>query len=332
MIRRCLKCGFILGTKPGLYEKDGVCGACINLELARDFDWSARQADLENICQGLRRSDTGYDCVIAVSGGKDSINITRGLTQKYGLRPLLVTVTDEFTHTSAGQHNIKNIAEQFGCDHLTWRCEPDTFRQMTRRDFEQELHPLKWIEEKIYSIPVMIARRFGISAVFFGENSAFQYGSVDRLDYLHPLSDAMVKIYYYFAFEMYDERVGRATARAYGFKDLDDFNEWQRHGHIENFTQIDSVGYIVQLWTKYVKFGYQRVSDMACRFVRAGHLTRGQALQFIHDRDYQLDPAAKRDFCQAIGIPMTHFDYIVARHANVDLVEQDINGIWRLKE
>lgn len=58
------------------------------------------------------------------------------------------------------------------------------------------------------------------------------------------------------------------NAKEVGFIDLNELNEWQRHGQIENYSQIDSIGYNIGVWTKFVKFGFQRVSDMACRFVR----------------------------------------------------------------
>jgi len=105
---RCSKCGFILGTKPGLYQENGVCGACINAQIAEGFDWAGREKDLAQICQALKAKGEAYDCVIAVSGGKDSTTITKMLVEDYGLKPLLVTVTDEFTHTQAGAHNVKN--------------------------------------------------------------------------------------------------------------------------------------------------------------------------------------------------------------------------------
>jgi len=178
----------------------------------------------------------------------------------------------------------------------------------------------------------MMAEKFGIEAVFFGENSAFQYGSTKQLDYLHPASTDKVKVYFLFAFIKYNEQMCRDIAKEHGFKDLDDFNEWQRQGHIENYTQIDSMAYIIQLWTKYVKFGYQRVSDMACRFVRQGHLSREQALEYIKDRDYQCDPAAKKDFCRTLGISEAHFDQVIDQHANLQLVAKDVNAIWKVKE
>ncbi len=334
MIRRCANCGFILGTRPGLYEVDGICGACVNAEIAEDMDWKARQQALAEIAQDAKKQGAGkdHDCVIAVSGGKDSTVITKRLVNDYGLRALLVTVTDEFTHTQAGQHNIKNIAERFNCDHLIWRFKPEEFKRHTKNDFMDSLHPLKWIEERIYKVPVMIAKRFAIPVVFFGENSAFEYGTSKELSTLHPTTDPYAAAYFFFAFERYSEIGNKETAAIYGYKTLDDFNEWQRHGNIENYTQQDSIGYIIQLWTKFVKYGFQRVSDMACRFVRQGLLTREQALQYIRDLDYQCDPTAKRDFCKTVGITAEQFDAAVDKHANRELVEKDANGIWKLRE
>jgi len=118
-------------------------------------------------------------------------------------------------------------------------------------------------------------------------------------------------------------------ARSVGFKDLDDFNEWNRQGSIENYTQIDSIAYIIQLWTKFVKYGFQRVSDIACRFVREGKLTKEKAMLIIKQKDYICDTMAKRDFCNTIGITEGHFDKIVDRHANTDVVKKDINGVWQ---
>lgn len=329
-MKRCSKCAFPLGTRPGIYEENGVCGACINLERAKTFDWTKREQDLKDICDELKSRKQEYDCVVAVSGGKDSTVIVSTLVEKYGMKPLLVTVTDEFSHTKAGTHNYMNISKRFNLDHITFRCEPQTFVKETLKDFKETLHPLKWIEEKIYSIPVKVAKNFGIDAVFFGENSDFQYGSCKDLYYKRPNNDG-VNIYYFFAFYKYSELGNRAKAKEYGFIDLDDTGEWLRQGHIENYTQQDSIAYVIQLWTKFVKFGFQRVSDIACRYVREGHLTREQAMSYIEERDWQCDPMAKRDFCQTIGITEREFDEVVSKHANKEIVVQDVNGQWKHK-
>jgi hypothetical protein len=324
----CSKCGFILGTRPGLKAVDGVCLACINHEKKKTIDFEGRQAWLTQYIAD-NKSDP-YDCLIAVSGGKDSHMIVRRLIENHGVKnPLLVSVTDEFTHTKAGQHNINNLLMTYDLDHITFRCKPITFRNETFKDFENELHPLKWIEEKIYSVPVQIAKNYGITLVFFGENSAFEYGSSEELAIFHPASDDETKIIFMGSIYPYSIDDSLRCAEAIGFKNLDDFGEWPRQGSIEQNTQIDSIAYFIQLWTKYVKFGFQRVSDIACRFVREGGLTKEQAILLIRDNDYICDPAAKRDFCKTIGMDEGVFDLIVDHHANKEIVEKDINGHWR---
>ena len=328
-MKRCIKCG-MPDTRPGSIFTDGICQACINYENRSSIDYDERWKELKQICSDQKKKGGQYDCVVAVSGGKDSTVIVSEL-DKLEMKMLLVTVADEFTKTKAGEHNINNIAERFNCDHIIFRCEPQTFRRETLRDFEKELHPLKWIEEKIYTKPIEIARNFGIDIVFFGENSAYEYGTESELKIYHPLSDGVVDVLYFFAFCPYDEFGNMHKAREYGFLDLDDFEEWPRQGNIENFTQIDSIAYIVQLWTKYPKYGFQRVCDMTSRLVRKGIMSKEKADMLVSERDHILDPMAKWDFCGRIGITESYFDTIVDKHVNKDIMRKDLIGRWRVK-
>lgn len=318
-------------TRPGSQFVNSVCLACRNYQNRQNIDWDAREQQLRELCQNRISQGAQYDCVCPVSGGKDSTVIVGELVT-LGMRPLLVTVTDEFTKTQAGTYNLKNISARFNLDHLIFRHSPQTFIENTRRDFENELHPLMWIEQKIYETPIEIARRFEIPLVFFGENSDYEYGTTTDLNIGHPASDETTKVYYFFAFKPYNEIQNWQRAREWGFRDLDDFDEWFRQGNVENFTQIDSVAYIIQLWTKFPKFGFQRVSDIASRMVRKGQLTRQQAQRLITERDYICDPAAKRDFCKALSITENHFEAVVDRHVNHEILIKDENNTWRRRD
>lgn len=326
----CIKCG-MPDTRPGSDFKDMVCLACRNYDSRKNIDWIERQNLLKEICEKRISEKDEYDCICPVSGGKDSTVIVSELV-KLGMRPLLVTVMDEFTKTKAGAHNAKNIADSFNLDHIYFRCAPQTFKKETLKDFENELHPLKWIEEKIYSIPIRIAKLYNIPLVFFGENSSFEYGTSAELNVLHPLSDNDTKVYYFFAFYPYNERETMEKAKTFGFKDLDDCDEWFRQGNVENFTQIDSIAYIIQLWTKFPKFGFQRVSDITSRMLRKNQITKEQADLLVKEKDYICDPAAKRDFCKTLGITEDYFNTIVDKHANSDILVKDANGNWRRKD
>lgn len=329
-MEKCLNCG-MPDTRPGSDFKDGICLACRNFEKRSEIDWHARQKMLKEICEKRIAEKAEYDCLCPVSGGKDSTVIVSELVN-LGMKPLLVTVADEFTKTKAGAHNVKNIAERFNLDHIVFRHAPQTFISNTLKDFESELHPLKWIEEKIYQTPIRIARLYKIPLIFFGENSSYEYGTSDKLELLHPLSDDDTKVYFFFAFYPYNELESMEKAKEFGFKDLDDFDEWFRQGNVENFTQIDSIAYMIQLWTKFPKYGFQRVSDITSRMVRKGLLSKQKANLLIREKDYICDPAAKRDFCKTLGISEEYFDKIVDRHANKDILTKDVNGNWRRKD
>lgn len=331
-IRKCKKCGFILGTRPNLKDVDGVCSACINHEKKKSIDFASRQAWLTNYI-AENKTNEKYDCLVAVSGGKDSTTIVRKLFENHGVKKvLLVNLTEEFTHTKTGIHNLNNIVKRYNCDLITFRINPDELAASMKKGLEEALNPLKWLEEQIYQIPLEIARMYGIKLVFYGENAEFEYGSSETLEIFHQASDDNLKIIYMGAIYPYSAQTWYATAKEVGFLDLNHYNEWQRHGQIENYSQIDSIGYNMGVWTKFPKFGFQRVTDMACRFVRDGDLTIEQADQLIKEQDYICDPSSKRDFCRTIGITEAYFDQMVDRYANRDLVVKDVNGVWRRKD
>jgi len=332
-IRKCKRCGFILGTRPNLGDVDGVCTPCLHAEDKKKIDWKKRQEWLTEYIKEIKNDDAPYDCLIAVSGGKDSHWIVKKAVENHGIKkPLLVTMMDEFTPTQAGIHNRSNISEHFNCDHIYYRFSPKSFKEHAREDFINDCFSLKWYEEQIYRKPIELAEKLGINLVFYGENPEFEYGADPECSIFHHFSTETLKVIYMGA--IYPYSIDGVLEEAYevGFRDLNYYNEWQRQGQIENTTQIDSVGYIVAVYLKFIKFGFQRVSDIACRYVREGKLTREQAELLIAENDWKLDPSAKRDFCRTVGITEEEFNEVIDRFANKDLLVKDINGNWRRKD
>lgn len=331
-IRTCKKCGFILGTRPNSKDVDGVCLACWNRERKNAIDWAARQKWLTEYIQE-RKTDAPYECVVGVSGGKDSCAIVKRLVEHHNVKKLLlVHVCDEFTQSKAGEFNLDNLAKTYNCDLINFRCAPGDFIEETRKSFFEKLHPLEWVEKRLYEIPIEVAKAFNIPIVFMGENSAFEYGESEECEIFHPASDEKTKIIFFGSIWPYSNVDSLEQAKQIGFKTLTDFDDWQRQGSADDFTQIDSKGYMIQHWTKFIKFGFQRVSDLACRFVREGVLTKEQAEQMIKDSDWICDPLAKKDFCRTVGITEQEFDETIDRFANTDILVKDVNGHWRRRD
>eukprot|EP01041_Mallomonas_annulata_P033991 gene33991-56690_t len=81
-------------TKPDLHlDDEGVCNACRSYEQREQVDWEQRSRELDQVLAKYRRTDgDNWDCIVPVSGGKDSTyQVVRML--QHGLNPLCVTST-----------------------------------------------------------------------------------------------------------------------------------------------------------------------------------------------------------------------------------------------
>ena len=334
-IKLCKKCGFIMGQRPCTKDDGEICLACRNIENKGKIDWETRQKWLTEHIKEKHNSESNWDVIVGVSGGKDSYAIVRRLIENHQLsdnRILLVNIEDEFTTSGAGAYNLDNLVKQYNTTLMRIRLAPNEFVRHAREDFFESLNPLKWIEEKIYSLPLEIAKKFDVPMVIMGENPAFEYGESQECAIFHPSSTDDHEMIYMGAIYPYSTDDSLKCATEKGFKTLNSFKDWKRQGGGDDFSQIDSYGYMVHLWLKFIKYGFQRVSDMACRFVREGKITRDMAIQMIKDHDWKCDPLAQEDFCKTLGITNVEFCDTVDRFANKELLVKDALGNWRRRD
>src|SRR3989344_1789559 len=97
-------------TKPNLFfNKKGVCSACQSAnEKHENIDWEERKKQFEAIIERYRSKDkSNYDCIVPVSGGKDSTYQAYLMKKVYGLNPLLVSFEQTYI-TEIGQKNLEN--------------------------------------------------------------------------------------------------------------------------------------------------------------------------------------------------------------------------------
>ena len=104
-------------TKPGLnLDTDGVFSACRSVERKHDIDWDTRAATLRKMCDEIRGTNgNGYDCIVPVSGGKDSTYQAYLMSQVYGLKVLCVNVTAHL-QTYEGIYNLNSMVTNLGVD------------------------------------------------------------------------------------------------------------------------------------------------------------------------------------------------------------------------
>ena len=159
-------------TRPGIYfDENQVCSACNNYNKKKHTNWAVRWEELNKMCDRYRNQGKfGYDCIIAVSGGKDSHYQTYIMKEKMGMNPLLVTVEDNMSMTEAGINNLKNISEVFGCNLISLKPDIHAQKKIMRSTFEEMGKPTWIIDRLIYTFPLHMAVQWEIPFVIYGEN------------------------------------------------------------------------------------------------------------------------------------------------------------------
>ena len=92
-MKYCKRC-ILPDTKPGVvFNEEGICSACISTSLKHQIDWNARQKNLKQMCDEIKATNQGqYDCIVPVSGGKDSMFQLHTMKEKYNMKVLAVIV------------------------------------------------------------------------------------------------------------------------------------------------------------------------------------------------------------------------------------------------
>ena len=161
--------------KEGIkFDQNGICEACNYSETKKKIDWKKREQELIQLLDKYRKK-SGYDCVVPGSGGKDSVFASHLLKYKYGMNPLTVTWAPHL-YTDIGWQNFTNWIHEGGMDNILFTPNGRLHRTLTRLSFLNLLNPFQpfIIGQKI--IAPLIAQKFNIPLVFYGENPA-EYGN-----------------------------------------------------------------------------------------------------------------------------------------------------------
>jgi N-acetyl sugar amidotransferase len=158
------------------FDEDGVCDACRYQEVkAVQIDWKQREDALVAVLDKHRRNDGGYDVIVPGSGGKDSAYTSHVLKYKYGMNPLTVTWAPH-KYTEIGWKNFENWMHVGGMDNILFTPNGRLHRYLTRQAFLNLLHPFQPFIVGQRIIGPLMAAKFGVPLVMYGENQA-EYGN-----------------------------------------------------------------------------------------------------------------------------------------------------------
>ena len=175
-LRYCLRC-CLPETSEGLeFDELGICKACRSSEMKMHIDWVAREVELRKLLDHAREeAGTNYDCLVPISGGKDSCFQLHVLCKVYGMKPLTTT----FSHTwwtETGWWNLQNCLQQFDVDHVMFTPNRKLVNNLARQSLPQIGDSCWHCHAGVGAWPLQTARMFKIPLMIWGESAA-EFGS-----------------------------------------------------------------------------------------------------------------------------------------------------------
>lgn len=359
----CVNC-LLPDTKPDLnFDEDSVCDACRAAEEKKKIDWEKRRIELGEILTKYKnKSGSNYDCIIPVSGGKDSHFQTHIIKNEFGLNPLLVSFHPR-DFTDIGRKNLENL-KSLGVDCIEFSVNPVIYKKMATYGLN-ELGDPAWPEHiGIFTIPVKIAVDFKIPLLIWGENSQLEYGGPaaaranpyldlewnkkfggyfrEKLD-LQTLTSLDIKeselqfCKYPTAEEIknvgitgiflgyylkWNARKQLEIVKKLGFNVLEQPNE----GTYTNYENLDTKYVGIHDYFKFLKYGYGRATDHASIDIRNGRISRDEGLKLVQQYDGKIPTKYLNEFLDEFSLSYDDFLKICEKFTNKELFKKDENG------
>ena len=364
-IKYCRRC-VMPETKPDLFiDEEGVCSACRSFEQRREVDWDRRKEELESVLELYRSKDgNNYDCIIPVSGGKDSHSQTIRLLE-LGMNPLCVTSTTDKL-SDIGRRNIENI-KKLGVDYIEVTTNPVVRRRINRLALT-EIGDISWPEHvTIFTIPVRIAVQFNTPLIIWGENSQNEYGGpaaaaenstltrrwleefggllglrvsdlvgqdgIEKqhlIQYSYPSDEGLQRVGVTGLFLGYylpwDGFQNALVAQAHGFETYHKTVE----GSLVNYENLDNHQTGIHDYFKFLKYGFGRATDLACLHIRRGRLTRTDGIKLVKKHDgifpWEYLGCKLEEILDELDMTLQEFIKVCDRFTNKKLFISDSRG------
>jgi N-acetyl sugar amidotransferase len=369
----CTRCLYPANAKPTIiFDEEGVCSGCRYHESRQRIDWRDREKllreFLEEVKRRAREAGNPYDCIIPVSGGKDSHYQTYLLKVVYGMNPLLVTFNHAF-NTPLGIRNLNNLVGKLGCDLIRFTANPESVRKISRYMLQQ-VGDLTWhYHAGIRTFPFQVAVNYQIPLIVWGEHGFAELTGMVTLEDMVEFTKWTRQEHDMRGFEPEDlitpeSGITRQDVVPYRYPSDDDIEDLGVRGiYLSNFISwnakeqaefvIDNYGFApfqgkrdrsfllygktddhandVHDYLKYLKFGYGRATDDASMEIRHGRMTREEGVAQVQQYDH-VRPRTLDTYLKFMQITEQQFYEWLEPMRDQDIWERDGQGNWRAND
>jgi len=364
----CAKCVYPgVAATPLTFDKNGVCSGCRTHEEQKAVDWKRRREMFEKLIDQYRsKNKSGYDCVIGVSGGKDSFYQAHVFCKEYGLKVLFVCYAEN-NHTDVGLRNIQRMKDHFKGDFLHFTPEVDVLKKLNRLGMTRMGDPNWHTHIGIMTFPIIMAAKFDTKLFVYGEHGFMNLGGMhsyadlveftkkyrtehmcrgyDWSDFLGPENEGLAPYDFLWAQYPSDDEIERLGLRGifisnyFGWNQLDHlqkmidlygFEMYDRpfdrtYRKDSNLNDVHDNG--IHDYMKFVKFGYGRATDHACRDIRNGVMTREQGIEMVREYD-RVVPGDIPRWLEYVGWKRSKLDAEMDRFRDARVWVKDAGGNW----
>ena len=368
-MKYCTECLYPENHPLGItFNNKGVCSGCIIHKEKFEIDWNEKEKELDILLNNYKnKSNNNWDCIIPVSGGRDSYFIVDLIKNKYKMNPLLVTYNKHYnSHT--GNRNISYLKTIFDCDHVTLTVDPNIVKKLTRYTFA-EFGSIYWhciSGEMVF--PVRIAVNFKIPLIIWGVHQGVDqvgmFSHHDKVemsrryriehDMMGYTANEIIKnqsilnekdlLPFTYPHDNEIEAIGVKGIFLSNYMPWDtkkqhelmiekyDYKTLDIERTIDKYNDVDSLLYTdLHDYIKYIKYGYGKITDHLTREIRWKRISRNNAIDIFDNYNLENKPKYFFKFINWLEMYENKFFEIIESFRNNLLWEKSSDKKYKLK-
>ncbi len=372
-MRYCARCLYPENAKPTIiFDEKGVCSGCRMHESRHRINWEERERMLRKLLTEYRAKSKAagniYDCIVPVSGGKDSHYLVHLIKVLYGLNPLCVTFNHCF-NTALGIRNLNNLVRAFGVDLIRFTANPESVRKIARY-MVKRVGDITWhYHAGIMTVPFQVSVKYKIPLIVWPEHYGEQTG-VFTLDDMVEFTKWVRQEHDMRGIEpediVNDPASGIAWTDLFPYiypndEDLEsvgvrgiyitNYFNWDPKAQselvIEKYgfqpltakrartfhlcAKTDDHANEVHDYMKYLKFGYGRATDDASIEIRLGRMSREEGIEMVRQYDH-VRPPSLDTYLKFLSMTEVEFEGALEPMRDLSIWQRRPDGKWRTKD